>query len=281
MLKTCPQCHIPFNAKRKKQVYCSRFCKGESQKLKIEYQCAGCGKKFWNYPYLKRKSNYCSLNCYHNFNRKKQTRTCLACGKEFKVKNYLILKGFGKFCSRKCQHALYPERFVKYCIECGKKIEVPPSKQHLVKFCSKKCQDDNMRDYETRVCKQCKKEFSLPKFKINRGGGIFCSRACFKLYTGETSIEEKIRKCLEDHHIEFKQEVKIGRFYADFLITNTPVIIECDGIYWHSLEKAKERDKRKDNFLRENGYKVFRFAEEMIRKSPLECLMQVFDFSYT
>jgi len=207
-------------------------------------------------------------------------KICSVCNKSFIVKEYLVKKGFGKFCSRACQHTLYPKRIIKRCLQCGKQIETQPSKQFLVKFCSKKCTDDYSRDYVARICQHCHKEFQTPRFRIKKGRGLFCSWKCFKKYRGETSIEKKIRECLERFYIKFRQEAKIGRYHADFLIENTKIIIECDGVYWHSLEYAQKRDARKNIFLKEKGYRVYRFPEEEINKSPLTCLQKIFDFSY-
>lgn len=268
----CFYCNKAYRTNICSQQFCSRECKSQSQKKRITLQCDGCGKRFENFPYLKRKTNYCSLDCYHNSTRRKLKRSCIVCQKEFEAPLPLVKKGFGKFCSRACQHTLYPKRITKHCLQCGKQIETPPSKQFLVKFCSKKCTDDYMRDYVSRVCQHCHKEFRTPSSKTNRGRGLFCSWQCFKKYKGETSIEKKIRECLDLVHIQFQQEVKIGRYHADFLIKNTKIIIECDGVYWHSLKHSQNRDKKKDLFLKERGYRVYRFPEEEINQSPLTCL---------
>ena len=276
----CFYCNKDYTPKTNNQQFCSRECKSNSQKRRITLVCDGCGKSFENLPYLQRKTNYCSLDCYYNSTRKKLTKICIVCNKNFIVKSYLVKKGFGIFCSRACQHTLYPKRIVKHCLQCGTRIETQPSKQFLVKFCSEKCRDDHKRSYVSRICKHCHKEFQLPTSDTDRGRGTFCSWQCFKKYRGETSIEKKIRECLNLVHIQFQQEVKIGRYHADFLIKNTNILIECDGVYWHSLKKIKDRDKRRDVFLREKGYRIYRFPEEEINKSPLTCLRKIFDFSY-
>jgi len=209
-----------------------------------------------------------------------QEKICKVCGKAFIASNNLLKKGFGIYCSRACQHKTYPKRIVKYCLECEKRIEVHPSKQKLVKFCSKKCRDDFMRDYVSLICVGCKNTFRLPRSDVNRGRGSFCTWKCFKKYEGETSIEKMIRQCLERFHIEFEQEVKIGKYRADFLIPKLKLVIECDGEYWHSREYSEKRDKGKDQYLKSKGYKVFRFPEEKIRKSAYQCLSVIFNFSY-
>lgn len=39
------------------------------------------------------------------------------------------------------------------------------------------------------------------------------------------------------------------------------MIIEVDGEYWHSLEGAKEKDERRDYFLKGLGFKILRLSE--------------------
>jgi very-short-patch-repair endonuclease len=96
--------------------------------------------------------------------------------------------------------------------------------------------------------------------------GIFAHGNVSKIQ-GEASIEKKIRECLEQFHIKFRQRQKIGRYHADFLIENTKIIIECDGIYWHSLEHAQKEIFIK-HFSKQKGYRVYRFPEEEINQSP-------------
>ena len=45
--------------------------------------------------------------------------------------------------------------------------------------------------------------------------------------------------------ISFKSQVKLGRFYVDFIleINNSKIIVECDGKDYHDPDKDKERDK--------------------------------------
>jgi very-short-patch-repair endonuclease len=95
------------------------------------------------------------------------------------------------------------------------------------------------------------------------------------LYRGETSIEALIREELERRRIPYEQQVQVGRFSVDFLMCQAPVVIECDGEYWHRGSKAQARDEYKDRFLMGKGYQVFRFAEREIRESPSACVERV------
>lgn len=198
------------------------------------------------------------------------------CGKKLKPLDCLVRKGFGKYCSKKCQFSVYESKRKKLtCPQCKKEFLVSPSIAFKRKFCTKKCKDDYERDYVKRRCKNCKKYFFLPRWEVNKGKGTFCSRKCFQDYNGETSIEALVRKALEKKGINFKQEERIGKYYADFLISDLKLIIECDGEYWHRSSFAKNRDLRKDKFLMVNGYEIYRFTEKEIKESKGNCVQRI------
>lgn len=266
MRKDCPVCHQPFETKYSKAIFCSKPCKGLASRLQATVICDGCGKEFNKYPYLVRPTNYCSLKCYHSSTNLRVEKVCMKCGKEFLARKYLRDKGYGQYCSRKCQHSDYPQQVIMTCKQCGVKFTKPPSVAKLTQYCSKACQDLGMSEFEIHVCAQCKNEFKIPMWEVRNGKGKFCTRECFIKFSGESSLEEKVRKYLESKHVQFQQEVKFGRYRADFLLTGTKTIIECDGEFWHLRPQSKIRDKRKDEYLHNLGYQVFRLTGRQINE---------------
>ena len=235
-------------------------------KTRVILQCTFCKKSFLNLPYLVRKTNYCSCECYWIGTNRTQKRICKACGKEFNAPFYLVSKGYGLYCGQQCWFNLFEsqKKTIK-CLECGKKfLVINAVYKKRPKFCSKKCKDDFERDYVERICKNCQKLFMLPRFYLNRGRGTFCTRDCYIEYKGETSIEAKVKQALEQAGIEYIQEAKLGFYRVDFLLKDQNIALECDGEYWHSLAKAKFRDKRKDTYLRGKGLNVLRLSESTI-----------------
>lgn len=89
----------------------------------------------------------------------------------------------------------------------------------------------------------------------------------------ESSIEKKMRKELSKRGIEFEQEKPfIQRYIIDFYLPEYRIAIECDGDYWHRLPNVVEKDMRRDEVLKENEVKVFRFWESEINKSVEACV---------
>jgi very-short-patch-repair endonuclease len=271
----CQFCDTLLSSKqqKRKQKYCSRKCKSLSQEKRILLFCSGCKKQYLIQPYLRRSTNYCSVRCYLDATRLKKKRFCKRCGKKFLVKQYLIDGGFGIYCGRKCQFKDYPEKVLKVCILCNRKFKVQPARENKRKFCSKKCKDDFERDYIEAKCQNCLKIFQLSRADFNRGRGHFCSRDCFICYRGETSIEKKIRLALERSGVTYIQEAKIDYYRVDFLLSSKKIIIECDGVYWH--KNSQLRDRRKNIFLVNKGYRVIRISENEINKIPEETLSKL------
>lgn len=56
-------------------------------------------------------------------------------------------------------------------------------------------------------------------------------------------------------------EEPFGRFTLDILLPKEKIAIEHDGHYYHSSSASIERAKRKDNLLKEKGYRVFHIQD--------------------
>jgi very-short-patch-repair endonuclease len=69
-----------------------------------------------------------------------------------------------------------------------------------------------------------------------------------------TYPERVAAKCLEDLGVGYTYNKKIDKYYPDFLLDNTNIIIEIDGEQWHDADKDAIRDKR----LNDLGYIVYR-----------------------
>ncbi|QCQ20861.1 endonuclease domain-containing protein [Desulfoglaeba alkanexedens] len=56
--------------------------------------------------------------------------------------------------------------------------------------------------------------------------------------------------------LKFRRQAPIGKYIADFVCHEKRIVIEVDGGQ-HSLNK--DRDRERDNWFKEQGYKVLRF----------------------
>ena len=61
----------------------------------------------------------------------------------------------------------------------------------------------------------------------------------------------------------FRRQAAIGSYIADFAWLSARIVIEVDGVT-HESEEGLARDRRKDAFLRSQGFKVFRVTDNQV-----------------
>ena len=64
---------------------------------------------------------------------------------------------------------------------------------------------------------------------------------------------------LKTYPIQFKRQYAIGIFIVDFLCYRAKLIVELDGSQ-HCEPAAMEYDKRRTEYLQQQGYRVLRFS---------------------
>lgn len=83
------------------------------------------------------------------------------------------------------------------------------------------------------------------------------------VFQSPTKPEKEIMKILKnlklDYIFQFRPE-DFGMVY-DFYISKEHLLIEFDGVYWHSLKEVKLRDLKKTKYAKDNGYNLLRFDE--------------------
>jgi very-short-patch-repair endonuclease len=92
---------------------------------------------------------------------------------------------------------------------------------------------------------------------------------------GPTKIELKIQAVLRLAGIPFLAQHYIRPFTIDIYIPEGSIAVECDGDYWHSLPNVIEKDKRRDEFLSEQGIQVIHLTETQINQDPTVVLFHV------
>lgn len=96
-----------------------------------------------------------------------------------------------------------------------------------------------------------------------------------------SKIESEILKWLKDEEIQISQQFPLGKFYFDAHVTDTNVLIEVNGDYWHCnprvylngpinemQKRMMRRDFSKKAFAKSKGYKLITVWENDVRKDP-------------
>ena len=96
-----------------------------------------------------------------------------------------------------------------------------------------------------------------------------------------TKIEQKIAEELTKRGICFQQNKGLKNIAnVDFFLPDFNIVIEADGCFYHNClihypeyhKETRKADKRKTKKLIKEGFKVYRFWEHEINKSPEECI---------
>lgn len=87
-------------------------------------------------------------------------------------------------------------------------------------------------------------------------------------HTRRTDIELAIDRELDALHIDYEPNYYCAPYWIDHAILSHKVAIECDEEYWHSSTYAMVRDREKDLFLAEHGWRVVRILGTAIRTNP-------------
>lgn len=102
------------------------------------------------------------------------------------------------------------------------------------------------------------------------------------LRKNHTPWEAKLWQHLRAHRfygMQFKRQVMIGNYIADFCCRNKRLIIELDGSQ-HNEFKNQQKDKEKEDYFEQEGYTVLRFWNNEIDSNlagALERIKQVID----
>ena len=160
---------------------------------------------------------------------------------------------------------------IKNCAFCDKKFEVYTK---VLKYCSKVCSTNARVGFKHST--KTKEKMSISGIKrIESIGNGWKPRA-------EPSYPEKIvASILDKLCIIYTTEYKIKRWFIDFADIEYKIALEIDGSQ-HDLPERKASDKRKDEYLISNGWKIFRIKWKTLTKDTfLELENKIIDiFQY-
>ena len=81
-------------------------------------------------------------------------------------------------------------------------------------------------------------------------------------------------------NVEYKTEMKFDKYFLDFAWINKKKCIEIDGQQHQRDEKRKESDLKKDNLLKQNGWKVLRLSWKWIMEQHFIHIKELYSIVY-
>lgn len=80
----------------------------------------------------------------------------------------------------------------------------------------------------------------------------------------ESPIERRLFDALVFRGYSPQTQVRCGKYRIDLALPSYNLALECDGKAYHSAPSQKARDRRRDAYLTEHGWKVLRFSGSQI-----------------
>jgi very-short-patch-repair endonuclease len=247
----------------------------------IEKTCETCSRVFQVEPY-QTSARFCSRPCQAVGHSKEmikpQDRRCEFCHKHFVV----APSNVKKYCSRECASKAHGAKVSgtrpstvyvsKICSVCNSSFSARATLRQT--FCSRVCANISYQRRITLSCQICHKSFTV---RAKRANQKYCSRACRTIGIGKTEsyIEKAFAIALTSIEVSCCSQYSLGPYTIDFAIPEMQIAIECDGDYWHSQPASILRDKRKDRYLLNRGWRVLHFSETEINIDIDRCLSLV------
>jgi very-short-patch-repair endonuclease len=122
--------------------------------------------------------------------------------------------------------------------------------------------------YDNKTITQWSEERGVEISTMARWVKDYGYETAVKMDRQRSSLEFIISEMLIKLGIDFQQEFTLNNIRADFLLPKHNLIIEANGLYWHSDEVIKDKKhhlKRKDIYTN-NGYKSLFFYEDEIEE---------------
>lgn len=91
----------------------------------------------------------------------------------------------------------------------------------------------------------------------------------------ESPIERKLYIALLQNGYQVETQTPCGPYRIDMTIPGARIAIEADGKAYHSSPAQKAHDKRKNEYLKKNGWKVLRVSGRQINREMPKVLRKI------
>ncbi len=102
------------------------------------------------------------------------------------------------------------------------------------------------------------------RWEMSRRVKIPITERARALRSGATAEERKIWHLLSRYRPKFTRQFPIGPYVADFACRQATLVVEIDG----GQHAQSERDRVRDEWLRDEGWTVFRVWNSDVRDNP-------------
>lgn len=152
---------------------------------------------------------------------------------------------------------------------CIKKYGVPHSNNHpdvINKIKQTMIANGNMYARDGKNSQEWSEILGIARSTMNMRIRKYGFEQAVKMTRNISAIEQVIENSLKLHNIDYQQNLTIGKWKPDFVCGN--LIIECDGLYWHSdaINPDNKYHQKKLHDYNSLGYKCLFFREDEINE---------------
>jgi very-short-patch-repair endonuclease len=91
----------------------------------------------------------------------------------------------------------------------------------------------------------------------------------------ESPIESRLYNALTIRGYFVRTQVPCGKYRIDIALPQYGLAIECDGKAYHSTPEQKAHDRKKNIYLKKNGWRVLRFSGSQINGNMSKVLSEI------
>lgn len=192
------------------------------------------------------------------------------CGNETSPSVAHVLSGHTKSCGKCWQSLIDSFNQVKTEI---RDFRTPIHPSDLNIFFLKPLENVEKSDEPFRAeCFMCGSEYYPRWGDIRLGKSLTCGCSTNRVSTSQKEINNHLQSLGTRSELEFR----LGPFIYDIVIPEKQILVEFNGLFWHSREGSKDRDVKKRNFGIQSGYRVISIFEDewTFRREAMEGILQ-------
>lgn len=172
-------------------------------------------------------------------------------------------------------YKLYRKDYKEEFLFCVNDLTKPASKENIslltyqesaLKRIDSMLEDGKIITYEGLTVSQWADKLGLDDTTLRQRVQKFGWEVSVTIKKKQSNLEYFIEEILIDNNIDFKKQFRVDNFVADFFLPQYNLVIEADGLYWHSDKTgtSKEYHKNKKDTYNKNNYSSLFFRENEI-----------------
>lgn len=174
------------------------------------------------------------------------------------------IKKFGK--EYYMQTKEYRDSVKKTCLDKYGVEHYTKTKEYKIKTRNILKNNNTHKLYNGKFLTELAEEKDITRFAIKSRIDKYGYDTAMSMEKNESGLELFFEnEILKSNNLQYEKQIRIYNRYADFKVND--VIIECDGLYWHSdIYKEKNYHKEKRELYISNGLKPLFFTEDEIKE---------------